>query len=105
MWQLVVGILVGMAMSAPSSWALRIARSPEFYEWNTNTFSQLNQFTLDVWNTLNGRYTVDVVTTTPKNVRNGDVGELLLFDSGTDQLCVNVTGTSAGWSCVNLTLL
>ena len=102
MWQLVVGILVGMAMSAPSSWALRIARSPEFYEWNTNTFSQLNQFTLDVWNTLNGRYQVDIVTTDPDGSRRGNRGELVLYDPGaSEEWCVNVDAAT-DWDCAAL---
>ena len=96
-----VGVVVGMCLTAPASWALRTERPPEFHEWNTNTFTQLNTHLLNFWNILNGRYAVDVVTVDPDGSRRGDVGEAVLFDTGTDQWCVNVGGTS--WKCVNLT--
>ena len=99
------GLVVGAALCAPPVFALRIARPPEFHEWNSNTFSQINDSLLQIWNVLNGRYQLDVVTTTPKNVRKGSKGEAVLFDTGTDQYCINVGGTITSWSCTNLTAL
>ena len=105
MKRLLIGIILGMAISAPSIWALRIARPPEFYEWNSNTFSRLNDTLLQIYNVINGRYAMDVVTITPKGNRKGGKGEAVLFDTGTDQYCINVGGTINSWSCVNLTAL
>lgn len=101
------GILIGLLLAAPSSWALRIARPPEFSEWTTNTFTQLNQFLLEIWNVLNGRAQFDVTTTDPDGSRFGIAGECVYYDAATDQWCCNATGTQRApttvWRCVNLT--
>ncbi len=104
MKRFLLGLVVGATLSAPPVFALRIARPPEFHEWNTNTFSQLNDVLLQIFNVINGRYQLAVVTTTPKNVRKGSKGELLFFDTTTDKLCVNISGAMA-WSCADLTAL
>ena len=103
MWKFLVGLLVGMALAAGTSDALRFARPPTFSEWNSNTFSQLNDTLLQIWNTLNGRVSMDVVTVDPDGSRPCSVGEFVLFDTGTDQLCVCVTTATKVWRCVNLT--
>ena len=101
MRRILLGILLGLAIAAPSSWALRIASPPTFsQEWNTNTLAQLNQVLVDMWNILNGRYESDVVTVDPDGSRKGNAGEAVLFDTGTDQWCVCTGGTT--WHCVNL---
>lgn len=101
MKRLMLGILIGLALAAPSAMALRVASPPTFSrEWDTNTLAQLNQTLVDFWNVLNGRYQMDVVTVDPDGSRKGNAGELVLFDSGTDQLCISIGGTS--WKCVNL---
>ena len=99
--RLLLGVLLGMALSAPSVLALRVARPPEFYEWNTNTMTQLNDVLLGFFNVVNGRYAADVVTVDPDGSRRGTAGEAVLFDTGTDQWCVNVDGATV-WKCVNL---
>ena len=95
-----IGFLLGCLLTAPSLWALRIEQPQTITEWNTNTFSQLNQTLLMLWNLTNGRAQVDVVTVDPDGSRRGSAGETVLFDTGTDQWCVNVGGTV--WKCVNL---
>ena len=99
---LACGMLLVLLVAETPAQALRIARPPEFHEWNTNTFTQLNDTLLQLWNISNGRITLDVVTVDPDGSRLGSKGELIYFDSGTDQLCVNSTGATA-WVCVNLT--
>jgi len=102
MWKFLVGLLVGMALWVGTADALRFARPPTFSEWNSNTFSQLNDVLLQIWNTLNGRVSMDVVTVDPDGSRPCSVGEFVLFDTGTDQLCVCVTTATKVWRCVNL---
>ena len=99
--RLLLGILMGMAVMAVDANAYRMRRPPTFYEWNTNTFTDLNNALAEIHNISNGRYQLDVVTVDPDGVRPGDVGEMVYFDSGTDQLCVNSTGAKV-WVCVNL---
>ena len=101
--RLLLGVLIGMALSAPSVWALRVARPPEFYEWNTNTMTQLNDVLLGFFNVVNGRYTHDVVTSDPDGTRNGDAGQGVLWMNGaTATWCMN-TASTTDWDCVGLT--
>lgn len=100
MGRVLLGLLLGLLLSLPAAWAYRTERPQAITDWNPNTFSQLNNTLLQQWNVLNGRYQMDVVTVDPDGSRKGDVGEAVLFDTGTDQLCVNVGGTV--WKCVNL---
>ena len=103
MRRLLIGVLLGMALSAPSLWALRTNRPSEFYEWNSNNFAVLNNTLLGFWNTLNGRYQIDRVTVDPDGSRPCSVGEQVFYDTGTDQLCICATEATKVWKCVNLT--
>ena len=103
MRRLSVGVLLGVLLAAPSALALRIAAPPTITEWNQNTFAQLNDTLLQLWNLSNGRTTVDVVTSDPDGSRACSVGEAVLYDTGTDQWCVCVNATTKTWHCVNLT--
>ena len=98
-----IGILIGVALCAPQAFALRIAHPIEFHEWNTNTFSQLNDVLLQIFNVINGRYAMNVVTADPDGSLPCSVGEQVLFDTGTDQLCICVTAATKVWKCVNIT--
>lgn len=98
-----LGIILGLLISAPSVLALRVARPPEFTEWNTNTFSQLNQFLLSMWNITNGRYHMDRVTSDPDGSRSCTVGEQVFYDTGTDQLCICAVEATKKWNCTDLT--
>ena len=98
-----VGIVVGMVLAAPPLWALRTERPPEFHEWNTNTFTQLNNLMLGFWNVLNGRYQMDRVSVDPDGSRPCSVGELVYFDTDTDQVCVCVSASAKQWNCWNAT--
>jgi hypothetical protein len=103
MKRLLIGIMIGMLLMATPLWALRTERPPEFYEWNTNTFTQLNNFLLQVWNVINGRYALDVTTADPDGSRRGVKGEMILYDPGaSEELCVNIDG-STDWDCVSIT--
>lgn len=103
MWRgLLVGLLIGWGLSPSRGWALRIARPPEFTEWTPNTFAQLNQTLLDLWNLTNGRYQLEIATSDPDGTRTGARGELVLYDPGAaEEFCVNVDGAS-DWDCAAL---
>ena len=102
MRQVLLGCLLGVGVLIPSAWALRTSSPPTFHEWNTNTFTQLNNALLQIFNVINGRYVTDVVTSDPDGTRRGTQGELLLYDNaGTGSLCVNMGTTD--WDCVGLT--
>jgi len=95
----IVGGLLGLSWEVS---ALRITQPQTIFEWNTNTFSQLNQTLQDMWNLSNGRYTLDVTLTDPDGSRAGDKGDMILYDnSGTGTLCVAMNdGTD--WDCATL---
>jgi len=99
MRRMLVGVLVGMALAAPPLWALRFARPPTFTEWDSNTFSQLNDVLLQIWNAINGRIQFDVVTSDPDGSRRGNKAECVLYDPGaTEEWCCNVDGAT-DWDC------
>jgi hypothetical protein len=99
MKRLLIGIALGMAIAAPSAMALRASRPPEFTEWNTNTFAQLNNFLLTLWNITNGRTTMDAVTADPDGTRTCSVGELVFYDTVTDKVCVCAVESTRKWNC------
>ena len=103
MRKLLIGMLIGFMIAAPSALALRISNPPEFSDWNTNTFTQLNQLLLDLWNITNGRYTMDRVTADPDGSRPCSVGEQVFFDTGTDQVCVCAVEATKKWNCWDAT--
>lgn len=103
MRKLLLGILLGMALTAPSVFAFRMSKPPTFYKWDTNDFSQLNDVLLNLFNITNGRYNMDVVEVDPDGSRPCTVGEQVFFDTGTDQVCVCASSTTKTWKCANFT--
>ena len=104
MLRILLGVLIGMSMAAPVALALRIASPPTFQEWNTNTFSQLNDTLLQIWNVFNGRYQLDVTTTDPDGSRRGQKGESVLYDPGaSEEFCICVDSSTSDWDCSVLT--
>ena len=103
MKRLIIGIIVGCAICAPSVWALRIARPITFTEIDQNSITQLNDILLQIFNVLNGRYQSDVVTSDPDGSRACSVGEAVLFDTATDRWCVCVNSSTKQWNCVDIT--
>ncbi len=97
------GVVLSWLLSAPPAQALRIARPPEFTEWTPNTFAQLNDTLLQLWNISNGRATLDRVTSDPDGARACSVGEQVYFDTGTDQVCVCADAATKKWNCWNAT--
>lgn len=98
-----LGVLIGAMLVSAPAYALRIARPPEFHEWNSNTFTQLNDTLLQLWNLSNGRFTLDRVTVDPDGSRPCSVGEQVYFDTGTDQVCVCAVAATKKWNCWNAT--
>jgi len=103
MGRVLLGMVLGLCLGSMEAMALRLARPPTFTEWNTNTFTQLNDVLLQLWNVSNGRYTNDVVTVDPDGSRRGTKGEQVLYDPGaSEELCVNVDNAT-DWDCAALT--
>ena len=98
-----LGFILGMLLSAPPLWALRVSRPPEFSTWDTNTFSQLNQTLFDFWLILNGRYTLDRVTSDPDGSRRCSVGEMVYYDTSTDRVCICADEATKKWNCWDAT--
>ena len=101
MKRLLVGVLVGMTLCAPSLWALRVERPPEFHTWDSNTFSQLNGTLLGFWNLSNGLFQLNLTTSDPDGSRRGKLGEMVQWTTGDGAFCLNVDGVK-NWNCVAL---
>jgi len=87
MRRLAIGILIGLCLAAPSAWALRIAKPAKIIEWNSNTFTILNDYLEDVWNVLNGRIdrveSLDIGTSNDNYLSVSVDGELELKGTAT----------------------
>ena len=79
-----------------AAYAFRLGTPPRITDINDkNAIAQLNLFLEDMQELSKGRYTLDIVTTNPDGTRNGDVGDIILFNnSGTYYLEVNTTGST-----------
>ena len=106
MWRMVAGVLLGMLLMAWPVDAFRIVRPPNITVWNESTRSQLTTWLESLWQLVNGRYTVDVVTTNPNGSRDGTQGDLVLYNNnGSYKLCGNTSATTAAsptgktWRC------
>ena len=97
-----MGVLVGLALAGVPVYAYRMEKPGTIHEWNSNTFAQLNNILLQLWNITNGRVAMDVVTADPDGSRPCNVGEEVLYDTGTDQHCICANQTTKKWNCVNL---
>ena len=99
MRRFLVGLLFGSCLSLPSALAYRISRPPIFTEWTPSSFAQLNDVLLQIFNVINGRYSLDISTSDPDGSRRCTKGELVLYDPGaSEELCVCVDG-STDWDC------
>ena len=102
MTRLLVGMLIGAALSAPTVDAFRALQPPTITEWTPNSFADLNTFLNQLWNITNGRYSKEIVTTNPNGSRRGDPGDAILYNTGGNyQECHNVSTTLGGttWLC------
>lgn len=100
---LLMVLAVGLG-SAPV-WAYRSKRPPTFTNLqDVNQLAELNQILAEHWDILNGRYTLENITTDPQDTRKGVKGDLVYATFGSnDHLCVN-TSFPAGfdWTCINV---
>ena len=106
MSRFLVGILLGCLMSAPPLEAIRLSSPPTVVTWDASSLTQLNLYLASIRDVVNGRYTVDVVTTSPNGSRAGEQGDEVLFNaSGTWKKCFNISATTASsptgttWRC------
>lgn len=95
MKKLIIGIIIGFLVGGSSAYALRIQKPPVITEFNKNSIAQLNDTLAKLWNVTNGRYQLDIVTTNPDGATKGDIGDMLLLNSGgTYYLEINTTGST-----------
>ena len=104
MRRVLLGVCLGFLVASVPVWAYRTEKPPTFDHWDSNTFTQLNNILLQLWNATNGRYTTDYLTVTPTGARVGQKGDLVSATfGGLFYICVNTTGTQAAptkvWKC------
>ena len=94
---------LGWLLATTPVWAFRMSQPDVITEWNENTFAQLNNALLQLWNITNGRYTPDVTTTDPDGSRVGSQYDVIIYDpaAGSSEICVNVDGAT-DWDCATL---
>ena len=67
-------VFLVLVLIAGNVYALRINRPPVLsFPINENQISQLNRYLEDIWNIQNGRFELDVVTTSQPNRKNGEI--------------------------------
>ena len=103
MWRIFLGILIGFCVGADSVPALRLSKPPIIAEWNSNTFTILNNTLEDLWNLTNGRYTPASTATDPDGTLQGDKYDIIIYDplAGSAEICVNLDGAT-DWDCATL---
>ena len=90
-----IGMVIGIALTAPWAQAFRITSPPTINEWNESTIAQLNTYLQRTWQITNGRYTTDVATTNPNGNRAGTQGDTVFYNNGGSyKLCVNTSATT-----------
>ena len=107
MRKVLLGVMLGMALTAQPLWALRIGKPAVIQEWTPAAFAQLNSALEGLWNLTNGRYAIDITTTNPDSSRQGQPGESVIYNNaGSYKLCVNVSTNPGGtlWRCDASTL-
>lgn len=97
---LIIGIILGLAISV---YAYRAPRPAKITKFDEAALTQLNTDLENLWNLSNGRYSVNIITSNPDGSLNGDVGDIVLFNNGgTYYLEVNTTGAKV-WRGTALT--
>lgn len=98
-------MVLAVGLGSAPVWAYRSKRPPTFTNLqDVNQLAELNQILAEHWDILNGRYTLENITTDPQDTRKGVKGDLVYATFGSnDHLCVN-TSFPAGfdWTCINV---
>ena len=80
-----LAVLIALLLLASAVDAFRMSRPPTLsYPIDEEQVDQLNSSLDDMFNLTNGKYNLDIVTTTKTNASNGDIW--ILNDSGTYKL-------------------
>ena len=101
----ILGISLGLFLAvAINSYPYRTPKPARLTDLKVeNQIVQLNEALENLWNVIDGRYSLNIVTTNPDGDRKGDIGDMVLFnDSGTYYLAVNTTGAKI-WRSTALT--
>lgn len=103
MKRFILGFIAGSFLVSGISYAYRIPRPQRITDFDQNGLVILNETLERLWDVVNGRYSLDIVTVNPDGNTKGDVGDMLLFNnSGTYYLEINTTGAKV-WRGTALT--
>lgn len=94
--RLLLAFLLGIAVSLPwQAEAVRLAKPPTLADASPSALALLNTWLEDLWQLTNGRFTVDVTTTSPNGSRVGTQGDIVFYNNGGNyKLCVNTSSTT-----------
>ena len=85
------------------AYAYRITKPLPITDYNERGMVIINDNFERIWNITNGRFNLNITTTNPDGVVDGEVGDMILYnDAGTHYLEINVDGEKM-WRGVNLT--
>lgn len=84
-------ILVLIVICCGNAWSLRVPFPPTMSDpIDEGQISQLNRYLKNIWDMQNGRFELDVVTTTKTNAKNGEIW--ILNTAGSYSLQVKAGG-------------
>ncbi len=90
-------ILILMLLMSQSAIAWRMNKPLTLtHPMDERQVRRLNDVLNDLWNITNGRINLNIVTTTPTTVDNGDIW--LFDDSGTMKIQARISGTTYSWT-------
>ena len=101
----ILGICIGVGLAiAVNAYSYRPPKPTRLTKLDEiSQIVQLNEALENLWNVIDGRYALNIVTVNPDGARRGDVGDMVLFNnSGTYYFAVNTTGAKV-WRSVQLT--
>jgi hypothetical protein len=80
MKKLILGIILGSLLTTGISYAYRIPKPQRITDFNHNGLVILNQNLEDLWDLTNGRYNLDVKSSTPTSIPTE--GTMIAYSSG-----------------------
>ena len=100
----ILGICIGVGLAiAFNAYSYRPPKPTKLTKLDeTSQIVKLNEALESLWNVIDGRYSLNIVTVNPDGARKGDVGDMILFNnSETYYLAINTTGVKV-WRSVLL---
>ena len=102
MKKFIIGLIVGLMISSVA-YGYRFGKPQRITDYDDRGLIILNEALEQLWDAVNGRYTLNVETTNPDGSLSGDKGDMVLYDAGaTEYLEINVDGGTT-WKGVQIT--